>query len=271
MDSSQVSIDWPQVESAVLRPADGEANILSYEYEDVKLMLGAAVEKWLANDLALLGKLQVEREFYLVGLGPLPVKGFIDLEAKYEHGEFAGQRLVADWKTSEGELDKTWQDRLILSYQWKLYALESGADCISYRGVNRKGKTRELFIRVYPQALEQVKRQFESVGSMLSNLAASNAQVWPQKMPSACGAFGSTCPFLEDCKHDTMPRYSLAPSDLTLSYSGQDRFLLCPEKYRRMNRSEEDGGNDATRVGQAFHRGIEEIYRQAFIQGVTEA
>jgi hypothetical protein len=257
--SSVADIDWSRVEAAVL--GDKPSEILSFDFSDVKTMIFAAAEKWLATDLKTLSNLQTELPFNISSLGQFPTRGFIDLSAVYTHGELSGAGLVADWKTSDGELDVNWQSRLVGSFQWKLYAYVTGAKYISYRGVNRKGKTREVFIKVPEFAIEQAVRQFRLVSTQIAGMV--NEDVWTQKMPSSCGAFNSTCQFLNDCQTDSMPRYVLNPAEIGLSYSGMDRFNLCPEKFRRVAKTA-DEGNESTRLGSAFHRGVEEVWRQAF-------
>src|SRR6185312_2847680 len=96
------AIDWSKVEQAVLTNPDGsEAQLLSYDYEDVKAMIFAAAEKWLGRDLAQLTDVQTEQEFRTTNLCRYPVRGFIDLNGIYAGGELRGKRLVSDWKTSE--------------------------------------------------------------------------------------------------------------------------------------------------------------------------
>jgi len=256
------AIDWSKVEQAVLTNPDGsEAQLLSYDYEDVKAMIFAAAEKWLGRDLAQLTNVQTEQEFRSTNLCRYPVRGFIDLNGIYAGGELRGKRLVADWKTSEGELDINWQNRLFGSFQWPLYARELNADFFSYRGISRKCKTREVFIEVPRFAITQVERQFRLVGEQIH--ATATEPVWSMKKPSSCGAYNSVCQFLNECQTDTMPQYGLVEEEISLSYSGMDRFQLCPEKFRRVAKTT-DEGTDSTRLGSAFHRGIEEVYRQSF-------
>ena len=259
MIESLNEIDWQKVEAAVLKAPE---ELLSYDYEDVKAMIFAAAEKWLPGDLKSLGKVQTEQPFNVTSLGRYPVRGFIDLLGVYTRGEYLNAGLVADWKTSDGELDVAWQNRLVNSFQWKLYSYITGAEYVSYRGINRRCKTREVFIKVPAFALEQAARHFSLVSAQIHTLA-NTATVWPQKMPGSCGAFNSTCQFLNECQTDTMPRFPLLDEEIGLSYSGADRFLLCPEKFRRVAKCA-DEGNDSTRLGNAFHRGIEAVYRMAF-------
>lgn len=262
MSDILAGIDWQRVEHAVLHGPDGEP--LSYEFAETKEMIWAASEKWLANDLATLENVSTESLFHQTELCRYLTRGYIDISGRFAHGEKAGRVLVVDWKTSESDLDLTWQKRLVGSLQWKLYAYVMGASYISYRGVNRKCKCREVQIEVPAWGIAGiVERQFRMIGDQIHNLV--DEAVWPMKMPSACGAYNSTCQFLSDCESDTMPRFNLDERNITLSYSGIERFLLCPEKFRRLAQATvSDEGTDATRLGSAFHRGMEEVYKQAF-------
>jgi hypothetical protein len=61
-----------------------------------------------------------------------------------------------------------------------------------------------------------------------------------------------------------------------MSYSTINRFMLCPERLRReklayleakeleLEGEIEPDASDATRFGNAVHRGMESIYRQAY-------
>ena len=174
--------------------------------------------------------------------------------------------VVADWKTSSGELDVAWQSRLVDSHQWRLYSVvPPGADFISYRGVNTKGKTREVYIDLAKVSgvLEDVENHYGSVGDMMAALA--NRDIWPQNKPAACGRYQQTCFAKTGCDNGTSPRYLLKVSDILLSYSGANRFLDCPEKYRLLKQAETGiDGTDSTRLGNAYHSGVEELWRQAF-------
>ena len=261
------SLDLDRISSIALQGKDGQSTLLAHDYEDVKLMLWAAAEKWLLPDLQTLSvsSLGLEEEF-LLPFGGYPVRGFLDLRGSYRRGIDRGKVVVVDWKTASGELDIAWQSRLVDSKQWRLYSqVPPGADFISYRGVNTKGKTREVYIDLAAVSgvREDVDNYFGGVGDMLRVLAPRD--IWPMNRPSACGQYGQTCPFTTDCANGTQPRYLLPAEEITLSYSGASRFLTCPEKYRRMKHAEHGiDGTDATRLGNAFHNGAEEIWRQAF-------
>lgn len=261
------NLDLDRVAEVALRGKDGTGNLLAHDFEDCKLMIWAAAEKWLLPDLQTLSasSLGLEEEFR-IQLGGYPVKGFLDLRGSYRRGPEQGKVVVADWKTAGGELDVAWQSRLVDSHQWRLYSVvPPGADFISYRGVNTKGKTREVYIDLSKVSgvLEDVEEHFGGIGDQM--VALSRRDRWPQNKPSACGQYNQTCPFSQGCGNGTSPRYLLKAEDILLSYSGANRFLACPERYRLMKTAEAGiDGTDSTRLGNCFHNGAEELWRQAF-------
>jgi len=230
-------------------------------------MIWAAAEKWLLPDLQTLSAASLGlEESFSVQLGGYPVRGFLDVRGSYRRGQDQGKVVVADWKTSAGELDITWQSRLVDSKQWRLYSIvPPGADFISYRGVNTKGKTREVYIDLAAVSgvLEDVENHFGGIGDQMAVLAKRDT--WPQNKPSACGQYNQVCCFKTQCDNGTAPRYLLKVEDIQLSYSGANRFMACNEKYRLMKTAEAGiDGTDSTRLGNSFHSGIEELWRQAF-------
>ena len=205
-------------------------------------------------------------EAFQIPLGGYPVRGFLDLRGSYRRGVDQGKVVVADWKTAGGELDIAWQSRLVDSHQWRLYSLvPPGADFISYRGVSVKGKTREVYIDLAAVSgvREDVENHFGGIGDQMVALAGRDR--WPQNKPSACGQYGQSCCFKTQCDNGTSPRYLLPAEDILLSYSGAGRFMTCPEKFRLMKTAESGiDGTDATRLGNSFHSGIEELWSLAF-------
>jgi hypothetical protein len=260
------TLDLPAIENAELTDAEGNTTLLAHEFTSAKEMVVAGVNKWLAEDLELLmtSTLTLEAPFEMK-CGGYPVHGYLDLKATYKIGALNGKTVVADWKTTSGALDKTWQDKLVDSWQFRTYAVAADADYISYRGISNKGTTREVFIEVPkgPRLLHAVNSYYCSVGDMIRSISKND--VWPQHKPSACGMFGTTCPFKSDCDLDIAPRYSIPIEEISLSYSGAERFLSCPEKYRRINKADKGvDGSDSTRLGSSVHRGLEEVWKQAF-------
>ncbi len=258
------SLDLDKVSEAIL---GNPPNLLAHDFEDAKSMVWAASTKWLLTDLNTLSASSLGlEEYFNIPLGGYPVRGYLDIRGQYNSGANRGKVVVVDWKTTSGELDITWQNRLVDSKQWKLYSIvPPTADFISYRGVSNKSKTREVYITVPQGMYQEVEEYFGGIGDMMKTL--STRDKWVQNMPSACGQYGQTCSFLSDCQNGTMPRYLLPAESIALSYSGAGRFLSCPEKYRRIKLAEAGiDGTDATRLGTSFHSGVEEIWRQAFLK-----
>jgi hypothetical protein len=264
------TLDLDAVESAILNDENGKPQLLAHQFEDAKRMAWTAAEKWLVSDLNMLdaSSLRIEEKFN-IQLGGYPVRGFLDLRGQYKSGADRGKVVIADWKTTVGALDLTWQNRLVDSKQWKLYSIvPPGAEFIEYRGVNIKGATRSVYLQAWtmPDLQEKVETYFGSIGTMQASLA--DRDIWPQSMPGACGQYGQVCPFLEGpagCRSGSPPKYLLPASEIALSYSGAGRFLACPEKFRRLKRAEAGlDSTDSTRLGVCTHRGLQEIYIQSF-------
>jgi len=263
------TLDLAAIEAAILNGPDGRPCLLAHEFLTAKEICWAASEKWLVSDLNEFDASSVgfEERFDIV-LGGYPTRGFLDFRGQYKRRENRGSVCIVDWKSTSGTLDLTWQTRLVDSKQWRLYSIiPPGADYISYRGINAEGKTREVYLNVssMPPLQESMDNFFGGVGDMMA--ALSPRSLYPQNKPSACGMFNSVCPFKQDCDNGTEPRYLLPVEEIALSYSGAQRFLQCPEKYRRIKTAEAGiDGSEATRTGTAVHAGLESIWRQAFSQ-----
>jgi hypothetical protein len=260
-----------------------------FEFEDAMACVFSACERWLVRDLEDMKIEGIEEEIFVDGLPEQrkPFHGFVDLRgtltgaAKPYNGEnvakrnFAGTVIIADWKTTDKAVDTVWKERLRKSWQWKLYALATGAAIFSYRGISRAVKdatgrrdTNELILEV-PESNGVEAREFLT-GAFVQRAAYVDAGlvVWPRNRPGSCKAFGRDCPFEVACEEYSMPR--IAPGDRQLSYSSISDLMLCPEKHRRKSLNpDEREETDSTIFGQAVHRGLEEVYRQAKeIQGV---
>ncbi len=234
-----------------------EGNTLpDWDREDAVAMVEHAVETWLEGDLKKYDLTVIETDY-----ANTSYHGIVDLlfcNKETQHFE------VVDWKTSKNTLDATWRQRLVDSFQWRMYAELTGSRRVIYRGVNRKLETKFIDIEVPPDNATTVYRQI--FGVELMRQAVENTAVWPLNTQS-CFAFGRQCPYYLDCQGDTMPR-AIVPLT-SLSYSQMSDFLLCPERCRR-RRLEPQGESDdsqETGIGKAVHRGLAEIYRQAFTLG----
>jgi hypothetical protein len=245
-----------------------------YDFDEAKRLILTAADKWLVKDIYDLEITGIEEEYLdtLPILGqPQTFKGIRDitgvirgrLNATKNH---AGKKVVIDWKTTYATLDTTWKDRYADSWQWKKYAHFGGADIILFRGVNRKGETKEIFIEVPKNNSEDVNLQLTGLVAERRALIESGLDVWPRRMPSACGSYGRECPYFEDCRTLTMPRGVPFPADKSFSYSSMDVFMNCPERNRRAVVESALGAQEVTDesdFGVAVHAGLAELYTQA--------
>ena len=182
---------------------------------------------------------------------------------------YVGKTFVLDWKTSRATLDKTWEDRLFDSWQWKLYASYYGAGLVFYRGVNDRDDTRELILEPPPDVSAETEKQFRQILEYRNTLINNREMPWPRNMPSACGAYGRECKYQEDCRTEGYVRDYVPVSSVNapLSYSSMSRMMLCPEKHRRYILEHQGTGpeladTEETARGRAVHRGLEEVYKQ---------
>lgn len=245
-------------------------DLLDFDYANIGEMCWVAAEVWLPQDIDDLVITHIEKkEPYHFAELPNPINIVCDIRGSFTgynnlFRSVMGKAFVLDWKTSGGELDDRWSNRHVDSWQWKIYLYFTRADVFVYRGISRKGRTRQIVLPRYEGLDEDVERQISGVNKMRSSLIGD--AVWPQSMPSACGAYGQRCTYWDDCRENKMPKDIVIPK--SLSYSAMDTFLLCPEKNRRDELVKLlDGERTESyeqKVGQAFHAGQAEIYRQLF-------
>jgi hypothetical protein len=251
-----------------------------YDFQDAKECTWNAAMKWLHRDVVEFDITNVEvlREADIAGF---PIKGYIDVRGMLRGkipalSKWADKPFVLDWKTSKNKLSTAWKNRLVDSLQWKLYCLlePEYPGLIIYRGISRQGDVREVIIE--PPAKEHMVAEVEAIVGPVSHFIQhlKESEVWPRNMPASCHAFGYECPFYNDCEDNEMPPRAIDVEHL--SYSSLTRFLLCPERLRREKlvylealEAEVEGeiepdGTDATRFGNAVHRGLEELYKQAY-------
>lgn len=266
-------IDLEAVADAILGPplVSGRLQMADYEFASAKELVYLAAETWLQRDVHDLAISGIETEYIktLPQTGAQKWKMILDLQGTLNgklnvSKKYAGKKAVIDWKTSSGQLDKVWENRLLSSWQWRMYLYFTDADLMIYRGLNREGKTRELWIDRPANLEEDLIPQLQGVMAQRAALVASGLEVWPRKMPMACGSYGRECPYIEDCNALTMPR-ALIPIDKTLSYSGMDKLLTCPERYRRSvieDRSSSESTEESN-FGVRVHAGLAELWGQA--------
>lgn len=259
-----------RVAEAILGPP-GSPKISDSDFDSAKVMVWAAGEKFLSRDLYDMQITGIEEPYednLQFSWGSQVFRGIKDLRGTLRGRinvtkKFVGKKVVVDWKTTISTLDTTWDERLLDSWQWKKYLYFDDADVMLYRGLNRDGKTRELLIERPPILASDVLIQLEGVALQRKSLIDAKLEIWPRKMPSACGAFGRECPYWVDCRNGTMPRVTVEDGK-TFSYSSMDRFLLCPERYRRSVITEvQEDSTDESILGVAVHRGLADLYQQS--------
>lgn len=275
------TLDKDKIAAAIM-PAG--TTMTDFDFDDAKACVFAAAERWLMEDLgnfAITGLECRERLWIENGINQ-EIKAFVDMKAnvlpKPHHAVFrpyAGQTVVADWKSARSALDTRWSDRLINSQQWRLYAAATDAKLFVYRGVRRRQhpgedpETRAVILEVPESNLVETKVYAEGVYRMRRALVDSGLPIWPRNMPSACHEFQRACPYLADCEGGTSPR--IAGADKVLSYSSMKDFLTCAERHRRNTLpGSTSGDNNDTLFGNAVHRGLAEVWSQAFGVPVEE-
>lgn len=278
---------WGQLDKErianVIVPATG--SMTDFDFDDAKACVYAAAERWLMEDLGNFAVTGLEcREAFWAncGLFKQEVKAFVDMKAtvvqKPQHNVFkpyTGQTVIVDWKSARAALDTRWSDRLINSQQWRLYAAATGAKLFVYRGVRRRQQpgedpeTRAVILEVPDNNLVETDLHAAGVIRMRRALVDSKMPIWPRNMPSACHEFQRACPYLADCEGGTSPL--AAGADKVLSYSSMKDFLTCPERHRRNTMpGSTSGDNNDTLFGNAVHRGLAEVWSQAFNIPVEE-
>ena len=272
------ALDVERIASEILGPNPERTSAV--DFEDAKQCVYEASQAWLEVDLA---------NFDITGVETLYLdekfKAYLDLEGRVKaepeykgYKPYANQRVIFDWKTTSGSMDGVWADRLLDSWQWRLYAnLNPPASLFVYRGIRRPGnleelqriKMRELQIEVPETNAEEAREFLDGMLAYRNMLVASGMKVWPRNRPDYCTEFRRTCFANVECDRYTMPRTQLIETG-HLSHSSIKVLLGCPEKYRRLRLMKQEGDDtvvdetDATLFGQAVHRGLAEVYRQAY-------
>lgn len=256
-----------KVDEAILRRDEGERELITDDLVNVKEMVWAAGEQWLSRDLLdFKPGVSIEQEEIIEMSEGLKFKAVMDVSAISQGtykplDQFKDERLLIDWKTAGGELSQAWRDRLVDSWQWRLYSAMQGASVFSYRGVSRRDlSTKEVIIKVPETNFQESMEYLRASNKLREQLKTFD--VWPRNMPHACGAFGYECPYYTDCISYSMPRQ--VPEDRPMSYSRLKEFYLCPERCRRgLIETEVEQEDEAPSIGSAFHRGIAALYEEA--------
>jgi hypothetical protein len=270
-------IDWGKSDNAIV--GNQREIITSDTYKTVKKLVRDAAEFFLPMDLQWFRILGVEQEFlHEYNHLSIPDKAIIDLifEVKPDAGkpydDYVGKKLIVDWKSTSGELSTDWRNRYIYSWQWKRYAAITSADLFEFRGVSMKtfftGQDYKhicgpLILDVPDNNFENVLREYGVVQRQKNQLYLREESVYPRNLPGACFKFQEECEYLRDCQDFTMPQQALVNIEHA-SYSSDETFKLCPEKYRRnkLKGVREDNVDSQSFIGTLFHRGIAEVYLQ---------
>lgn len=256
------TLDLDRVDAEINAIEAGQPPMPDYDRQDVRELTLIAAARWLPTDLVEWDLDAVEEPFEIEGF-----RGITDLRGRHKglFNAFASHKgavFIGDWKTTKGALDADWAARYKYSWQWKLYALgHPQATLFTYRGISRQGPTREIIIEIPPGAAEEAQQYLDQVKGMRRSLEGQYP--WPRKMPGSCKAYGRECDFTEHCWENKIAEGSV---DFTkpMSYSGSETFLLCPEKHRLTQIAGYGEDDEVLAFGKAFHRGIAEVYRQAF-------
>lgn len=260
------TIDMEKVGKAIATPEEDERPLADFDFEDAKSLVWTAAEKWLLRDLDEFSVEEVEQEkvflfdnsniTYVTDVSGV-VKG---LKAPFTN--FSGKRYVIDWKTSKNTLGTEWKDRLLHSWQWRLYCCAQNASLFLYRGLSRNGDTKEVIIEAPTTNNDEVLFFLRGTQDQLVHLQNSTLPCWPRNMPFACRAYGRDCAWVEDCQNYTMPKGIVEPK--RLSYSYINTFMLCNERARRTALDGNRENSEESLFGSAVHRGLAELWRQAF-------
>ena len=261
-DDIFVTLDLQKVDNEINAIEAGQPQMPDYDRQDVRELVLIAAARWLPTDLVEWELDAVEEEFEIEGF-----RGITDLRGRHK-GLFdtlkghKGAKFLGDWKTTKGALDADWAARYKFSWQWKLYCLGNpGTALFTYRGVSRNGDTREIIIQVPPGVEAEAQVYLDQVKAM--RLPLEGQLPWPRKMPNSCKAYGRECDFIDYCRENRIIEGTV-DFQKPLSYSGTETFLLCPEKHRLTQISGYGDDDEVLAFGKSFHRGIAEVYRQAF-------
>lgn len=230
-----------------------------FEVAEAKRVIANALDHYFEHDTTHLAVTGVECEVELTILGVPRVHGYTDLRAVVDSGE----RIIIDWKTTGGDLDAKWSDRLRKSWQWRFYAQATSATHVIYRGLSRNGSVRTLIIEVPPDNDAVVSAYIRQRHEMREAVRALGIIPWPRSQPEACNAYGRPCPYVAICDSHVPPPDGNGPA--SHSYSSLQTFSLCPERSRLdAALHDEDAEDESTSFGTLVHAGLAAAYASAF-------
>jgi len=260
------AIDLAQVNEAIIA-----TGIRPWDVDSIVERVLLATDLWLLDDLKA-DKLLVEQEYDLVS------KGILDLTLI---GTPEGKTAIVDWKTTGNLKRPNYIEEVKSDFQSSLYLAHGGdwlereygvrPDYLEYRVLDEAGEFRSFRVEARASDREDADTQIWTVKSSFDGLLEE--EVWPRNRPRACfigSKAGPTCPYYKDCCDMTMPKTNLLTTidglmDLIpRSKSSMKSFLECPEKFRRTKLlGATFTSSDAILAGEAFHAGMESIYKQA--------
>ena len=260
-----LELDLDKVSAEINAVEEGQPDMAQYERQDARALVLVAAERWLPYDLEEWELAGVEEEY-----NSPTFRGILDLRGRHKgvlkaFAGHAGAPFIADWKTTKGALDADWANRYKYSWQWPLYCMAyPETRLFSFRGISRSGETREVIIEVPEGKASEAAAHLAQVRAMKDQLAGQAP--WPRKMPGSCKAYGRDCEFKETCWGNVVITGDI---DMTkpFSYSGSEVFLLCPEKHRLTQLAGYGEDDEVLAFGKAVHRGLAEVYKQAFKLG----
>jgi hypothetical protein len=268
------TLDNSAVQAAVRKVDEGDPEVHDgIGFDSIMDLVNNGVKKWLIRDLLTLEDVAFEVLFER----PLSQealewtgRGTIDFLATVKEGangkpfeDFRGQRIGIDWKTTKGQLSTEWKNRYLDSWQWRIYCQASCAGIFSYRGLSRIGEVKEIFCKPAEDNKTTVDYQVLGLALQMQSLVNARLPIWPRNSPKACFAFGQECEFYTDCIDDSMPRTAIDKMP-PMRYSTMEGFMSCNEKARRHLLNGGWAGSAETLFGKAVHRGLAELWRQAF-------
>lgn len=249
----------------------GRLRLAEYDVDEAMRMVWVAAEKWLSRDIYDLEIEGVEE----LQEHPTPwgrVKMVFDVRARTKGRlnntkKYAGQPVIVDWKTTLSTFDARWVNRYFGSWQSKFYSHFGQAPLIIYRGINRHHETKEILVEPGAGNTKNVLIQMEGLFEQRDALIKKEFSVWPRRMPAACGEYGRECPYILECPDLIDIPSGAIPANKSFSFSSMEKFMQCPERYRRGVLESEAGGadkegSDESDFGLAVHRGLAELYRQ---------
>ena len=164
MDFGQLAkeLDFEKIATSV----KGNGVVGDIDFKDAKGLVYTFGDNFAARDFECFDILGSEILIEIVDLPyqTQPIIGYVDVAARVKEDcnvkpfdGYRGQKVIIDWKTRDGELDTRWKNRLVDSWQHRIYAMAYDARLAIYRGGNREEETREVIIELPETNTEEVR------------------------------------------------------------------------------------------------------------------